>query len=226
MLRNILSLCVFLFCLSTHAVNAEVRGKVDMGPTYLSIDLLKSGKTQNTVQMYGLKGDATVLVYEGNAIKPSFLVGTGKHAGLVSGNLAYGYYLPLTPKFKILPNVGYSWGYLHARTDIDLGVIVLKDLKERYRSESKFIGMDFSYTLNCKWSLIGAYQYAWCKSDVKIENNKSVSHSCGSNYSLGVDYTYNDNLSFNFGVGYNVALSKEKHGIRAKGVKLGASYYF
>ena len=57
-----------------------------------------------------------------------------------------------------------------------------------------------------------------------IVNDKS--HSDGPNYSLGIDYSLSKHWSVMLGFGYNITLSKEKHGIRGKGAKLGLSYYF
>lgn len=224
MSKNILRFLILVFCATSYSLTAEVHGKVDVGPTFLSVDLLKSGKTEETLRMYGVKADATVLVYQGLAIKPSILLGWG-HGSLTSASIAAGYYLPISQQFKILPNVGMNWSYLS--THIDIKEASLFHLRERFRSASPFIGIDLSYSITPKWTIIGAYQYAWCKTDTKIgkfPNDRS--HSCGPNYSLGIDYSYNDQFSINLGFGYNISLSKEKHGIRGKGLKLGGAYYF
>jgi len=136
-----------------------------------------------------------------------------------------GYYLPLFKKFCILPYVGITYSYLSTRVDFE--ELQLFHLKERFRSSSPLIGFDFSFTINEKWSLLGTYQYAWSQTDTKIKpivNDRS--HSDGPNYSLGIEYSINKNWAVNFGVGYNITLSKEKHGLRGKGAKLGIAYYF
>ncbi|MDP1880553.1 MAG: autotransporter outer membrane beta-barrel domain-containing protein, partial [Parachlamydiaceae bacterium] len=228
-----------LTCFTSISLSGEIRGKVDAGPTLIYLDLLKSGKTEDTKKMGGFKADSTVLVYEGIAIKPSLLMGWGD-GKLVSGSIAAGYYIPLPGGWcNILPNVGIGWSYLDTRTKLDVNGIELKDLRQRMRSESPFIGIDFSFCINKQWSIIGAYQYIWAHSDTQINefpdefqqltNIKRIrdkSHSCGPNYSLGIEYSYNDQWAFNLGFGYNISLSKEKHGIRGKGVKLGVGYYF
>lgn len=203
---------------------AIIHGKIDLGPTLMDIDILESGKTIETLHMKGVKGDATLLLYQGLCIKPSFIWGRG-HGQLAAGSVAVGYYLPITKKFKILPNVGITWSYLHTRVDFE--EIGLFDLKERFRSDSPFIGMEICYSLTDKWTLMAIYQYAWSRTHTKIGSIVSdKSHSCGPNYSLGVDYSLNKHWSIVFGVGYNITLSKEKHGIRGKGAKLGIAYYF
>jgi hypothetical protein len=220
----ILRLLVILSGLSFTSLYGELRGKIDIGATLMDIDILESGKTIETLHMKGVKGDLTLLVYEGLCIKPGFIWGRG-HGELTAGSIAVGYYLPITQRFKILPNVGISWSYLHTRVDFEeLG---LSNLKERFRSQSPFIGMEISYSITEKWTLTGLYQYAWCHTHTKIKPIVSAkSHSDGPNYALGVDYSLNKHWSVTFGVGYNITLSHEKHGLRGKGAKLGVAYYF
>lgn len=220
----IVRLFVILAGLSFSSVYGTLHGKVDLGPTLMDIDILESGKTVETLHMKGVKGDLNLLVYQGLCIKPSFIWGRG-HGQLAAGTVAVGYYLPITKKLRILPNVGITWSYLHTRVDFE--EFNLFDLKERFRSNSPFIGMEICYSLTDKWTLMGVYQYAWSHTHTKIGSLVSdKSHSCGPNYSLGVDYSLNEHWSIVFGVGYNITLSKEKHGIRGKGAKLGIAYYF
>lgn len=213
-----------LLLLGFSSLQGEVHGKFDLGPALIDIDILESGKTIETLHMKGVKGDATVLIYQGLCIKPGFMWARG-HGQVASGTVAVGYYIPLTNKLKVLPNVGVTWSELHTRVDFeDFG---LYNLKERFRSSSPFIGLEICYGFAEKWTLIGLYQYAWSRTHTKIGSIVSdKSHSCGPNYSLGIDYCINDQWSVMLGVGYNITLSKEKHGIRGKGVKLGLAYYF
>ncbi len=202
----------------------EIKGKLDVGPTLIHLDILKSGKTEETLHMVGIKGDATILIYQGFCIKPSFMM-AWREGRLVTGSLALGYYIPLTDKIKILPNAGVAWSYL--RAPIDFEELGLFNLKERFRSSSPFIGLEFCYSLTEKLTLMAMFQYAWCHTHTKIKPIVSEkSHSEGPNYSLGIDYSLNAHWSLIFGVGYNITLSHEKHGIRGKGAKLGLAYYF
>ncbi len=219
----VLGFCWLLaaICLPLHA---EVKGKMDIGPLLMDIDILESGKTTETLHMKGVKGDATILLYQGLCVKPGVIWGEG-HGQLVAGSIAVGYYFPLTKKLKVLPNVGITWSHLHTR--VDLEPFGLFNLKETFRSNSPFVGLEIGYSLTEKWTLIGLYQYAWSRTHTKIGHVVSEkSHSCGPNYSLGVDYSVNPHWSVTFGVGYNITLSKEKHGLRGKGAKLGIAYYF
>lgn len=227
--RFIIYLASLLFCFSCHAFFEEIKGKIDVGPTLLNIDVLESGKTVETLHMVGAKADATVLIYQGLYIKPGVLWGT-RDGKLWSGGISVGYYLPITKCFKIMPNVGMGWSYLHF--GLDMEELQLFHLTERFRGSSPYIGMEFSYSITEKWTLMGVYQYAWSKTQTKIRSHElgtivnEKSHSCGPNYSLGIEYGFNDQWAVNLGVGYNITLSKEKHGIRGKGIKLGLAYYF
>lgn len=215
-----------LLCLIFVNASAEIRGRVDAGPAYLIIDILKSGKTEDTLYMRGFKADATILLYEGICVKPSCLFGWKRHGELSTGSIAVGYYLPLFKCFSLLPNVGIAFSYL--RTNVSFEEFQLFHLKERFRSSSPFIGFDFSITLAEKWSIYGTYQYAWSRTHTKISKIgvSDTSHSDGPNYNLGIEYSLNPNWAINFGVGYNLTLSHEKHGLRGKGAKLGVAYYF
>lgn len=217
---HLLSLLFFSFPF----LHGEIHGKVDLGPTLIDIDILQSGKTMETLHMKGVKGDSTLLVYEGLCLKPGFIWSRG-HGQLVAGSIGVGYYLPMTKNFKILPYVGMAWSYLHTR--VDLEQLGLFNLRERFRSSSPFIGMELCWTFLEKWTLMAIYQYGWSHTHTKIGSIVSdKSHSDGPNYSLGIDYSIHSQWSVIFGVGYNVTLSHEKHGIRGKGAKLGLAYYF
>jgi hypothetical protein len=217
---------VIILCGMSLSAYGKCCGRIDIGAALIDIDVLKSGKTTETLHMTGVKGDATILVYQGLCIKPGFLWASGSGYGeITSGTLAVGYYIPVIEKLKILPHAGVTWGYLS--TYVDFKELNLFHLKERFRSSSPFIGIEICYSLTEKWTLTGLYQYAWSRTHTKIKPIVSeTSHSCGPNYALGLDYSLNRHWSLTFGVGYNITLSKEKHGLRAKGAKVGIAYYF
>ncbi|MBA2368523.1 MAG: outer membrane beta-barrel protein [Candidatus Protochlamydia sp.] len=212
--------------LLTSFLTAEIKGKVDIGPAYLSVDILESGKTEQTLSMGAVKGDATVMVWKGFCIKSGFLLGQGNYKSQIAAfTVGAGQFIPVTDTFSLLPSIGVTFTYLHTHIDfVELGIY---QLKERFRSSSPFVALEFSYQFCEKWTLIGMYQYAWSQTHTKIKPFVSDdSHSQGPNYSLGLDYSLNKNWSITLGAGYNITLSKEKHGLRGKGAKLGVAYYF
>ncbi|MCE2982717.1 MAG: outer membrane beta-barrel protein [Parachlamydia sp.] len=208
------------------SLQGEVKGKVDVGPAYLSIDILESGKTEEELSMWAIKGDATLVGWRGLSLKPGFLYGEGNHKSEIAAfTIGVGQYVPVSSCFSILPYVGVTFTYLHTHIDIEeLGVF---HLKERFRSNSPFVALEFSYQFWEGLTLNGLYQYAWSHTHTKIKPFVSdKSHTQGPNYALGLEYTMTPNWAVNLGAGYNITLSKEKHGLRGKGVKLGLAYYF
>lgn len=224
MLKYVFHFLILSLGISFSPISAAINGRVDVGAVLIDLDILESGKTTETLHMKGVRGDATILVYEGLCVKPGFIWSSG-HGELTTGTIAIGYYLPILEKLNILPNVGITWSYLHTKVDFEeLGFF---NLKERFRSSSPFIGMEFSYSITDKLTLMGIYQYAWSRTHTKIKPIVSeTSHTCGPNYALSLDYSLNKNWSATFGLGYNITLSKEKHGLRGKGAKLAVAYYF
>lgn len=225
MYQKMLGLFLVVGLIISCSLLGEVRGKVDLGGVVLYVDMLRSGKTQKTLKMYGVKADSTVLVYQGIALKPNIIYGEGGHGKILSGGIAIGQYIPLTKKVKILPNVGMTWGdfYAHVRLPEFGGALI----KEKFRSRSPYIGCDISFSFAKDWTLIGSYQYAWSSTRTTIKPFfKDKSHSCGPNYAAAIEYAITEKWAVNLGAGYNITLSKEKHGLRGKGVKLGMAYYF
>jgi hypothetical protein len=224
-MQLIIRLCFVCLCIMGGNLFGEFKGRLDVGPTVLSVDMLESGKTNETLNMQGVKGDLTLMVYKALAVKPSFLVARGD-GKLASGTIAMGAYLPVK-KCYFFPHIAVTWGYLQTHIDLDLGEIQFSHLKERFRSQTLSVGLEFSYCFAPKWTLMGVYQYAWSKTHTKIRSiGSDKSHSKGSNYSIGLEYSIDDKWAVTLGAGYNITLSKEKHGIRGKGVKLGLAYYF
>lgn len=202
----------------------DVHGKFELAPALVDLDILESGKTIETLHMHAIRGDAILAVYRGISLKGGFTVAR-KEGRLNAGFFGVGQYLPITKKFSILPSVGISYSYLHTR--IDLEEHHLFNLKEKFSSRSPYISMELSYSFTDRLSVTALYQYAWCRTHTTIAKLLSEkSYSSGSNYGLGIDYKIDKNWYVTFGLGYNISLTHEKHGLRAKGAKLGAAYYF
>lgn len=228
MFKSILGALFILLC-GYQAVEAKCcSGKVDIGPAFIELDILQSGKTIETRRVWVARGDSTILVWGGYFLKPGFMWGDNHSTKFASGTIGAGHCFPLLDnQLVLMPSVGVAFTYIKVKVDVDIGPIVLEDLTEKFQSSSPYIAMEFTYKLADKWTLMGMYQYAWSKTRTTIGDfDPDKSHSCGPNYSLGIDYSINDCWSVTFGVGYNITLSKEKHGLRGKGAKLGVAYYF
>lgn len=231
MLRKWILLSLVFFGLVSQKGHADCcRGKVDVGPTWIRIDVLQSGKTVDTIDMGAIKVDSTIVMAQGFCFKPGLMVGHGD-GDIATASLGLGYYIPVGYFFPscegltIIPGGGLAYSYF--KMHVDYGFPDNSKLKQIFRSYSPFIGIEVCYRITEKLTLLGMAQYAWAKTRTTIERIGSEnSHSEGPNYSLGVDYSFNENWSVTAGGGYNISLSKEKHGLRAMGAKLGIAYYF
>ncbi|MBA3721813.1 MAG: outer membrane beta-barrel protein [Parachlamydiaceae bacterium] len=221
MLKALTTYVMTAFLLMSYSLNAKIQGKVDIGAACINVDILESGKTVDTLYMKGVRGEATINVYSGWFLKPGFLL-AGVHGKLEACNIGIGHFYPVTEKLLLMPSVGAGWSYL--RTSINLGG---KEFTEKFHSTTPYVALEFCYKLTSCWTLMGMYQYGWSKTRTTIEPIlRAKSHSEGPNYALGFDYSINPNWSITGGVGYNITLSHEKHGLRAKGAKLGIAYFF
>jgi len=228
MKKNSINFILFCFLFFSYNLQAGCCGKLDIGATFIDVDFLTSGRTQKTDHMAGYKGDANIQVIGGVVLKPSFIWAKGD-GELASGTIGIGHYTPIFKGLTLIPSVGVNFSYVRTTIDVkfpELGLI-LEDQRERFRSVSPYVGLEFCYTFLEKWTLMGGYQYAWSRTHTKISSLVSdTSHCSGSNYTLGLEYSLDKYWAINLGAGYNVSLSKEKHGIRAKGIKIGLAYYF
>lgn len=226
MLKKIIYASLLFVAITCSGLHAGICGKADIGGTLIDLDILKSGHTEETLHMKGFKGDATIQVYKGFVVKPGFIWARG-HGELASGSIGIGHCFPLFKNFTVIPSAGVIFSYVRTRVDLEMLGPAGENLKERFRSTSPYAALEFSYTFLENWTLIGCYQYSWSRTHTKIGKIVSEnSNCCGPNYSLGIEYSIDKHWAVNFGAGYNISLSKEKHGIRGKGMKLGVAYYF
>lgn len=218
-------LAAFVFFLNaTSFIYAESKAKIDIGPAYIHLDILESGKTVDRMDMAGVRADASYLFSSGICLKPTLLYGSNKGC-LFTTSISLGQYIPLNEEWSFMPAFGVSYNYL--RTSIDLPALSLENLKERFRSISPFLSLDAYYSFNSTLRLSGSFQYAWSRTHTDIQHlGKSKSDCKGPNYSLLLEKDISPSLSVNLGMGYNISLTKEKHGLRGTGVKLGIARWY
>jgi hypothetical protein len=217
------TLCLFFYA---HAdwKDWNLHGRLEIAPAIINLDILESGRTVETLHMYGVRGDAILAVYKGISLKGGFTLGR-REGKLNSGFIGIGQYLPLYEGLSILPSVGVAFSELYTR--IDFEELGLFHLKEKFRSTTPYLSLELAYDITKCLSVTLLYQYGWAHTHTTIKplfSNKS--HSCGPNYGISLDYKIKDHWYVSLGAGYNITLSKEKHGLRAKGAKLGIAYYF
>lgn len=219
-IRSFLS--AFLFFI--HSLYAECCGKVEAGPALLRIDVIDGGKTVRKLDVEALRIDGSYRFYKALVIKPTILLGK-RDALIETFSLGLGACLPWREKFIFTPVIGYSTTCF--RSHVDFPQLNLFHLRERFRSNSIFTGIDVTWTFAPKWRIGAAFQYAWARTYTTINPIfKGKSSSSGPNYAAQIERDINDNWSINLGAGYNTSLSHEKQGLRGKGVKLGIVYWF
>lgn len=228
-MKYLLSIVFFLASLIfiQQPVNAVIHGKVDVAPAYVRIKVQESGKTVNTLNMAAGRIDATVSLFDscGICLKPFFQGGSGDHSELLNGGIGLAHYTPINEKLTLIPVVGVAYSQL--RTHTNLPQFCLFHLKEKFRSQSTYIGLEGCYAFTPCFYISLIFHYAWARTRTNIAKFPTKKdHSQGPSYAATFDYYMTKNWAINGAVGYNYSLSHEKHGIVAMGAKLGIGYYF
>jgi hypothetical protein len=226
-MKSFILILATLLCFVEPNLFAECKGKVDLGVIALKVDMINSGKTTKSLNMVGIRGDAAILFYKGFCVKPVFIFGRDSGSGrLASGSIAFGHYVPLNKQICLLPSFGISASEIKSTLKYENFGMNFKH-KEKFKAVSPLVGVDVVYSINDDWIITGVFQYAWARTHTHIEGLvRSKGRSQGSNLGLLVDYYLNKQWSINAGLGYNSSLSKEKHGSRILGGKVGLAYWF
>ena len=205
-------------------LKADCCGKIDVAPAILRIDVLEHGKTVRRMSMIGCRIDAPFAIIKGLCLKPNLLIGSGD-GSIFNGSLGIGYYVPVQSWLALTPTIGCSYGNL--RTHIHLPMFGLSHVKERFESISPYVGLEAIFKLATGLRFTTTFQYAWSRTHTTLKNILSIrDHSQGPNYGCVLEYDITNEWSVNVGAAYNISLSKEKHGIRAAGAKLGIARWF
>lgn len=215
--------------------NKECRGKIDTGPTYVNIDVLESGKTIRNLDLFAWKADAFYRVWSGLSVKGGVLIGGGD-ARFYTVYGGVGFCVPVHERVTLFPNAGYTFGRFTSTLDYEMEqqgfVLEIRDLKEKIHSSGPYLGLDISVKITDKWRAVFIYQYAWSRVRTQFTKDepeiriKSKDRTEGSNFAILLERDIAEHWSLSLGAGYNLSLSKDKHGLRGKGVKAGIVYWF
>lgn len=218
----------FLFTFPTPSeLQADICGKFDLGPAYLHIDVLESGKTVQSINMPGLRGDSTIILWKGVCLKPFLTYGGKGNSQVITGGCGVGHYTPIGDKCSVTPSVGCSYTNFRTHYHYHVSPETTVILKELFQSISPYVSLDASFCFSKGWRVIGSYQYVWSFTHTTIKGmGETDSRPTGSNYGLMFEWDANEKWSLNLGFGYNVSLTHEKHGIRGYGTRLGFAYWF
>lgn len=224
-----------LTCMLQAQLNGEeCCGKVDLSPAYVHIDVLESNKTIHRMDLAAIKADLSWKIWSGFVVKPTILYGHGKNKDeVLQGGSGLGFCYPVNDQLYVTPLVGFNYGTIKTVLSFDNPYDPSSKLKidEKLRSFSPYVGVEVYYTICKGFRVGGTIQYAWSRTKTTIKpqldpNFKRNSHSEGFTYSCLLEYDLNDHWSINTGAAYNLSLTKEKHGMRIWGGKVGISYWF
>lgn len=212
----------------------ECCGKAELSAAYVHIDVLESNKTVHRMDVPAVKADLNWKVWSGFIVKPTFLYGHGKHKDeVMQAGAALGFCYPVCEQLYLTPQVGFNYGLIKTSMDIKIPMdpVVKIHLTEKFRSYSPYVAIEGSYKICQGFRVCGTIQYSWSKTKTTIDpkldpNFKENSHSEGFTYSGLIEYDLNNCWSVNIGGAYNVSLTKEKHGMRIWGGKVGIAYWF
>lgn len=221
----------FFYIFSSSPMDAACAGKVDAGVVFVHVDILNSGHTVKRMDMWGTRIDGSYMVWKGLFVKPTFLYANGGAAkgGLLTAGFGIGHYTPINSTLAVSPLLGMN--YSHVWTKIDIPAYGLENLNEKFKAWAPYIGLEACCNLNEGWRVYGSIQYAWSRSKTIINSkgDKLVDEksSCkGPTYSFLIEKDLSEVWSVNLGGAYNLSLSKERHGLRASGIKAGIVRWF
>lgn len=224
-MQKFLSFLSFLLTLfASKYLLGDCRGKVDVAPAYVHLDVLNFGKTVKTMDMPAVKVDSNYLIYKGLCIKPGFLYGYNRGSLLTAG-AGLGYSIPIK-SWCFTPAIGVNYTQVKTTIPLDFGGLKIK-ASEKFRSWSPYIALEVFYKIVEGWRIGVQVQYAWSRSHTTIKDfGSDKSNAKGPNYSLLIERDFCEHWSLNLGFAYNVSLTREKHGLRGYGTKLGLARWF
>ena len=152
--------------------NLSAHGRIDAGPIYVHMDVLNYGKTYEKLDMEGFRADGYFQVYSGLILKPSFTI-AGGHGEYYAGTLALGFYIPMgdlvscLDGLSFLPQAGWTGGRLSTNIDTNIDLFppltptTLRGVREIFRSNTGFIGIEGSYQILYNVTISGSALYGW-----------------------------------------------------------------
>ena len=218
------------FFLFSGLVEASMPGRLDIGAFLTDIDIVNTGKKVKNINMHGVSGDGTLLVYKGLCLKPSFAYAIGD-ADYYNLGMNLGFCIPVNDKLLIVPSAGLA--YSDMEFTVDIPMLGLNNVDQKMAARSQNISLDVNYKLHSRFSVTGILQKAWSQTTTTIDTPASFpmdlsnkAESTGFNYVLALNYFLNDNWAINLAGVLQKSRSKEKHGMDAKAVRLAVGYMF
>lgn len=236
-----LSLAIFAFG-GLQAAEIPCSAKVDLGLAYVHMDNLISGRTEHSADLAALRAEVSFKLFQGLIIKPTVLYGadqpfkTDTEDSLFLAGITVGHCIPICENLIVQPNLG--WTYSRSKTVFNgatevfnpqLGLIDIHfhGIKQTFNSNGPSVGLDAYYSFTKRFRACVSFMYIWSRTHSEIHGlYNSKSDSKGPGWSAMLEYDLNDCWSINAAGAYNNSLSKEKHGLRIAGAKVGIARWF
>ncbi|MCB1134637.1 MAG: hypothetical protein KDK78_00085 [Chlamydiia bacterium] len=225
-MKRILTSLLTLLCITTGA-HGTVTGKADLGPVYVTSNIIDSGSVVRTVSMTGIGGSATASLYKAFVLRPSFVVAGAGQVDYWQIGMGTGAYIPINDSWSVLPYVSGSFSEMSLRVDLSLA---FQDIKQRMCSDNAAVGIDVTWwPIECV-SITGGLQYAWVQTrsyfDAPFPIGIIITSTEGLNYLGQIDYWFTENASISFGAMHLHARSRESNGSDTTGYRLGLGFKF
>lgn len=210
-----------------HKAQGECMGKIDIAPAYIHVDVIESRNTIKELDMAGARLDLSFVIGKGWTIRPNAIYGKEKDGELISASIGFGRCIPCGERWVLTPLVGVGYTTLGTSIHIDLGEMGEHKFKERFEGYAPYLGLEVYYRIASNMRIVVNGQYAWSHSKTRVKHLfTSKSDAQGPSYGALFEYDLNSCWSVNIGGAYNESYSKEKDGIRARGLKLGLAHWF
>ncbi len=243
--KKISIFCLALACFafgSSQSIEAQCSAKVDLGLAYVHLDNLEEGKTIHSADLAAVRADVNFKLFKGLIVKPTVLFGSSSpfevdsEDSIFASAITVGHCVPVTEKLLLQPNIGYTYTrmktvYNGTTTTVNpfLGLVEVHfhGVKQSFRSHGPSLGLEAYYSFTNCFRACVSVQYIWSKTHSELHGLFSdSSYTKGPSYSAMLEYDFNECWSVNVAGAYNVSLTKEKHGLRAAGAKIGLARWF
>lgn len=227
MLKKLVSTCLFASLISLFPLNAETKGKLEVGASYVHIDLIESDMTMKEIDMPAVRVEGAWCFYRGAYVKPFAMYGKKDESELTTVGVNLGFCIPLGKCLLVSPTIGINYTHLTTTIDLPFGDGVFLTFGETFKGWAPNIGLEITYCIQDNLRISVSGQYAWSRSETDIRDILNVtSDSQGPVYASMIEYDFNPCWSINAAFAYNESYSKEKNGIRGRGAKVGLVRWF
>ncbi len=225
--KGILAAATLITFFSFQKAQGECLGKIEIAPAYIHVDVIESRNTVKELDMAGARLDLSFVFGKGWTIRPNVIYGKEKDGELISASIGFGRCIPLGERWVLTPLAGVGYTTLGTSIHVDFGEMGEAKFKERFEGYAPYLGLEVYYRIASDIRIIVNGQYAWSHSKTRVKHLfTSKSHAQGPSYGALLEYDLNSCWSVNIGGAYNESYSKEKDGLRARGLKLGLAHWF